>query len=42
MNYKKRNGFTLIEILVAVVLSGIIIIGLMESMDSLANTKSFL
>ncbi len=42
MAYKKKDGFTLIEILVAVVLSGIIIIGLMEALDSLANTKSFL
>jgi|GEM_PF-2658414 len=38
----EKNGFTLIEILVAVVLSGIIIVGLMETFDSLANTKAFL
>jgi len=39
---EKRDGFTLIEILVAVVLSGIIIVGLMKTFDGLINAKSYI
>ena len=38
----KRDGFTLIEILVAIILSGIIIVGLMKTFDGLINAKSYI